>query len=400
MPSTDEIVALIKPRLKHEAHLAQKRFIETIQEIRARLVGSGMYNSSFDVQLTQKEYERDIESRQATFLAIVKEVLDKIRYDERQKIRPGLTRLASEWLGAHIEKSEKELRVHAERIGPHWDNIDLGLDRIMRSTEAEINLLVQKPQTVSISSEVFVDPEQPAQLRSIASQRFELSEHGMNLTDFLRRVDEIIVLGQQALANKRSNDYGTWLNPQGFATFRAAALSLLANLYSERHPYYLDFNVKVADAEPGHAETGIGILTAVKGELSGGWFVTARGLISAEIFADFLEMAEYLLTEQYKDAAAVIAGSSLEEHLRQLATKHGISTTRVKGAVENAPKTADALNADLARVNAYTKLDQKSVTAWLDLRNKAAHAKYTEYDGKQVGLMLEGIRQFMARVPV
>jgi hypothetical protein len=175
MPSTDEIVALIKPRLKHEAHLAQKRFVEAIQEIRARLVGSGMYNSSVDVQLTQKEYERDIESRQVTFLAIVKEVLATVRYAERQKIRPELTRLANEWLGSHIENSEKELRARAENINPHWGNLDLGLDRILRSTEAEINLLAQKPQTGGLSSEGFVDPERLAQLRSITNQRFDLS---------------------------------------------------------------------------------------------------------------------------------------------------------------------------------------------------------------------------------
>jgi hypothetical protein len=43
------------------------------------------------------------------------------------------------------------------------------------------------------------------------------------------------------------------------------------------------------------------------------------------------------------------------------------------------------------------KLDQKNVTAWLDLRNKAAHGKYTEYQKDQVELMMQGVTQFMAR---
>ena len=34
------------------------------------------------------------------------------------------------------------------------------------------------------------------------------------------------------------------------------------------------------------------------------------------------------------------------------------------------------MNNDLACGNSYTKLDQKSVTAWLDLRNRAAHGRY------------------------
>ena len=41
-------------------------------------------------------------------------------------------------------------------------------------------------------------------------------------------------------------------------------------------------------------------------------------LIHGEIFSDYLDMAEYLLEEHYKDDAAVIAGSTLEEYLRKL----------------------------------------------------------------------------------
>ena len=50
-------------------------------------------------------------------------------------------------------------------------------------------------------------------------------------------------------------------------------------------------------------------------------------LAHAEVFADFLEMAQHLLDVGYKDAAAVIAGSALEAHLRQLAVKTGVDTT-------------------------------------------------------------------------
>ncbi|AIY39887.1 hypothetical protein LT85_0727 [Collimonas arenae] len=42
-------------------------------------------------------------------------------------------------------------------------------------------------------------------------------------------------------------------------------------------------------------------------------------------------------------------------------------------------------------------LDQKSVTAWLDLRNKAAHGKYSEYTKEQVEVMCQGVVNFMAR---
>ena len=52
------------------------------------------------------------------------------------------------------------------------------------------------------------------------------------------------------------------------------------------------------------------------------------------------------------------------------------------------PKKTDSMNNDLASADVYSKLDQKNVTAWLDLRNKAAHAQYGEYNHDQVQNLL------------
>lgn len=121
---------------------------------------------------------------------------------------------------------------------------------------------------------------------------------------------------------------------------------------------------------------------------------TVAELVHAEVFSDFVEMAEHLLSEGYKDAAAVIVGSTLEGHLRQLCAKNSIASD-----VGGKAKKADQLNADLVGNSVYSKLDQKSITAWLDLRNKAAHGKYAEYSKEQVGLLVQGVRDFMARIP-
>jgi phosphoserine phosphatase len=137
-----------------------------------------------------------------------------------------------------------------------------------------------------------------------------------------------------------------------------------------------------------------GVLDALRVSYEGGYLATVSELIHAEMFSDFLEMAEYLLSEGYKDPAAVIAGSVLEEHLRRFASRSGIDAN-----VGGKPKKADQLNADLAGRAVYSKLDQKSVTSWLDLRNRAAHGKYSEYSRDQVALYMQGIRDFIARLP-
>lgn len=99
------------------------------------------------------------------------------------------------------------------------------------------------------------------------------------------------------------------------------------------------------------------------------------------------------LWKGYKDAAAVITGSVLEEHLRKLADKFAVPVMTASGKHVK----ADTLNADLVKAKAYNKLEQKDVTAWLGLRNDAAHGHYDNYSHEQVVLMLGGIRGYMIR---
>ena len=105
-------------------------------------------------------------------------------------------------------------------------------------------------------------------------------------------------------------------------------------------------------------------------------------------------MSKHLVLSGYKDAAAVMAGSTLEAHLRQIANKFSVQVE-----VSDRPKKADAINSDLAKISAYNKLDQKNVTAWLGLRNQAAHGNYNEYDKQQVNLLISSVRDFITRNP-
>ncbi len=142
----------------------------------------------------------------------------------------------------------------------------------------------------------------------------------------------------------------------------------------------------------------IGVLEGLNKNLEGDYLKSYSELIHADIFSDYIEMAEYLLEEGYKDPAAVITGSTLEEHLRKLCLKSGIDIEIISKGKE-VPKKADRMNSELAKEGVYSKLEQKNVTAWLDLRNKAAHGKYSEYNDNQVKQMLMGVRDFIVRNP-
>jgi hypothetical protein len=223
----------------------------------------------------------------------------------------------------------------------------------------------------------------------------------MNTDQIINRFDELInsgsvVLGTRQRYGRSSREY---VNSGLFYGFRTASLSFLKLIFGIDHPYYQGFDEHAKYTEPRDVERGIEILKSAKNEAEGGWLTSVKGILSAEIFSDFTDMAEHLLSEGYKDPAAVIIGSVLEEHLRQLCIKLSIPTERAKNG-DIVPKKADLLNSELVSKGAYNKLDQKNVTAWLDLRNKAAHGEYDEYTDEQVKLMLHSVRDFITRNPL
>lgn len=137
------------------------------------------------------------------------------------------------------------------------------------------------------------------------------------------------------------------------------------------------------------------IAVALRDDLKAGWIASVVELVHADTYSDYLEMAMDLLEAGYKDPAAVITGTSLEVHVRALCAKHGVDTQQPNGG----PKKAGTMNDDLKKADVYDGLQQKQITAWMDLRNKAAHGEYGSYDAPQVRLFINGVRDFMTRHP-
>lgn len=180
----------------------------------------------------------------------------------------------------------------------------------------------------------------------------------------------------------------TAADSQRFITRALAALDRLATPGS---PYRS--RADASEGTLGRADTLREILLALRDDIADGYLRSFRAIVHAELFSEYLEQADYLNSEGYKDAAAVIAGSTLEHHLRQLCSKYSVPTRDAKGRAVK----ADQLNAELAKAGAYSKPEQKQVTAWLGLRNEAAHGHYEEYEASQVVQMIGGIRDFIVR---
>jgi hypothetical protein len=138
------------------------------------------------------------------------------------------------------------------------------------------------------------------------------------------------------------------------------------------------------------------VIRAFSEDVEDGFLQKLEASINAGVFTDFLEMADHALAEIHKTAAAVIAGFTLEEHLRKMCQTQGIPL--MTGGKRR--KTATTLNTDLSKAGAYAgKSEAKEVTTWIGWRNDAAHGRHDQYTEKQVALMIEGIRAFVARHP-
>jgi hypothetical protein len=185
-----------------------------------------------------------------------------------------------------------------------------------------------------------------------------------------------------------------------YSAYTSSVQHFLKLILDIESPYINDYKKNALSYNSKCIQNGVDILKRILQDVKDGWLIDLKGIISAEIFTDFLEMAKHLLSEHYKDPAAVIIGTVLEEHLKNICIKNKISTISIDSKAKPINKKASILNDELAKTGVYNILEQKSVTAWLDLRNKAAHGKYTEYDISQVNNMLQNVIDFIVRNPV
>jgi len=129
-----------------------------------------------------------------------------------------------------------------------------------------------------------------------------------------------------------------------------------------------------------------GIIEAAYNDYKDG-FTNIDIFIKAEIFEDFLSMSEYLLEQGYNAPAASLAGGVLEDSLRKICDKHGISYPE---------KTKiNSLNTDLAKAGIYTALVSKEIIAKADIRNSADHGKFEEFKKEDVEEMVKWVRRFI-----
>jgi hypothetical protein len=172
-----------------------------------------------------------------------------------------------------------------------------------------------------------------------------------------------------------------------FSQWRTSSLSFLNTLPPE-YIYSREFEACCKDVYFEDVKHGVGILRAAKDDIKGGYLQKVEALVSASVFSDFLEMAEHLLDNDYKDPAASLIGAVLEDGLRRICGNKNITV-----------KTDDnisSLNQKLAQNHVYNPLQQKQIQVWNKLRDFADHGHFDQYKPDDVKDMLQDVRKFLA----
>ena len=215
----------------------------------------------------------------------------------------------------------------------------------------------------------------------------------MTVDRILGRLDNLIEIGEKVLATRRSGSSPGIIAPDYvdsalFQQWRTSSLAFLDAVLGHNSVHYREFENHCKSARPGDAGQGTGILRAAKEDIEGGYLQKVETLVSASIFSDFLEMADHLLDNGYKDPAASLIGAVLEDGLRRICVNNGI-TLKTKEDISS-------LNQKLAQNHVYNPLQQKQIQVWNDIRNNADHCHFDQYKSDNVKDMLEGVQKFLS----
>ena len=212
----------------------------------------------------------------------------------------------------------------------------------------------------------------------------------------LKQIDELLREFERARAAAKYDDFSGGLPDHELIAIATRFRAAIRRLSASDSEYVRRASEVEGRATPSYAVRYLGgILQALRADIDAGYSQSIEELIHAELFDDFLEMAKELLAKKYVGPAAVVAGSVLEEHLRRLADKHGVSRADAKGR----PKSVDLLSVELRDARAFLEIRRKAIQSWYAQRTAGAHGNAGTLVESEVARMIDAVRDFVADHP-
>lgn len=167
------------------------------------------------------------------------------------------------------------------------------------------------------------------------------------------------------------------------------AYQLIAHVHPSGHPNVQRAIYAINNSTLHGLEILEGILRGTVANLESGLISSIESRIAVEITGDFLDSARTLLNEGQKDPAAVLACIALEDTLKRLATRHGLSELR--------DKEMSVVAASLFAAKLLDKSALQSINSFKSLRNAALHAQWHEVSEASVAMLMAFLPPFVNR---
>lgn len=204
----------------------------------------------------------------------------------------------------------------------------------------------------------------------------------------------ILALIDQSHALSRGNEYGQCHDPAQRAScsgWITAAHNAVFLVISQPDAPYRKMADHIAQGSHGYkiheaVAAFSQVLLNLLRDADAGMLSAVADQARAETFDDFLDHADHYLRNSKKQEAGVIAGVVFEDAVRRVSRKLGIAEKGQK---------LDSLISELAGRSEISAVKAKRARVAADVRTKATHAQWTEFDLEDVRATIEFSRELI-----
>ncbi|MDD5114870.1 MAG: hypothetical protein PHC94_12705 [Methylobacter sp.] len=207
----------------------------------------------------------------------------------------------------------------------------------------------------------------------------------------LKRIEELIIRGNSTVYSQSSGDY--WIQDVvAGQSWMASAANAIQQVSPVASFFRVELDRLMTNEQLKHGiplsvtEKVLGLLQSVQLEAQAGLLTKLEDQVIATAFDDFLDHAsQYHKSGKVKEAA-VLASAVLEDTVKRVATKNGISPSGL---------SLEPLIDELAKGGIVTQVKAKRLKSYSAIRNHALHAEWDKLDLKDVGAQISGLRELL-----
>ena len=207
----------------------------------------------------------------------------------------------------------------------------------------------------------------------------------------LARIDELINQGQSTIHRYSNDDYWATDLVQAQAWMASAANAILQivppkSFYQAEMERLVTHEQLKSGIPTSILEKVLGVLQSVRAEAQAGLLAKLEYQVFATAFDDFLDHASSFHKSGKVKEAAILVSAVLEDTVKRIAAKNGINPASL---------SLEPLVDQLTDAEVLTAIKSKRIKSYAGVRNSALHAEWDKLDLKDIGQVINGVRELL-----